>query len=100
MNHEQITLRVNQIEFRWSPTNNKYELLKWHSRQEGGEHCTVIAFFDYQREGVDMRTVGRRYEEAYRKHPGPTGIATRYAFDFLQARFDAEEAIKDLHPWL
>jgi len=96
MSHEQITLRVNRIEFRWSPINKKYELVMWHTRQEGGEYCCVIAFFDYQKEGFDMRTVGRRYEEAYREYPGPTGIATRYAFDFLEARFNAEEAIKEL----
>ena len=100
MNHEQIALRINQIEFRWSPTNNKYELLKWHSRQEGGEFCCVIAFFDYQREGFDMRTVGRRYEETLREHPDSIIIATRYAFDFLQARFNAEESLKELKPWM
>jgi hypothetical protein len=47
-----------------------------------------------------MRTVGRRYEEALRECPDAVQITTRYAFDFLQARFNAEESIKELKPWM
>ena len=95
MNYESTSLRVSHLEFRWSDANKKYELLRWYSRDVGGEFCTVIAFFHHQNEGFDMRTVGRRYEEALREHPDATMITTRYAFDFLQACFNAEESLKE-----
>lgn len=100
MNHESTTLRVSRVEFRWSDINKKYEMLRWHNRDDGYEFCTVIAFFHHQSEGYDMRTVGRRYEEALREWPDAVQITTRYAFDFLQARFNAEESIKQLQSWM
>ena len=51
-------MRYGQIEFRYSEFNGKYELVRWFDDDEG---CYVIAFFDRDKEGYDMRTVGDRF---------------------------------------
>ena len=53
-------IRIGDIEFRWSTTNNKHELVKWYVSCDG-RYCMVVAFFDRHREGFDMRTVGDRF---------------------------------------
>jgi hypothetical protein len=55
-------MRFRNIEFRWSKVNNKYELVKWRQNTIS-ETCYVIAFFDKDKEGYDMRTVGDRFFE-------------------------------------
>jgi hypothetical protein len=50
-------MRFRDIEFRWSKYNNKYELVKWNEAPNS-DTCYVIAFFDKDKEGYDMRTIG------------------------------------------
>ena len=54
-------MRFRNIEFRWSKGNNKYELVKWYKNDNDGENCYVVAFFDKDKEGYDLRTIGSRF---------------------------------------
>lgn len=54
-------MRLGDIEFCWSETNKKYQLVK---RDQEGKTLYVIAFFDRHEEGYDMRTVGSRFFKA------------------------------------
>lgn len=96
MNPEHINLRAGAIEFRWSDTNQKYELLQWYPRQEGGEYSCVIAFFGKSKEGFEMLPLGRRYQNALVDYTQEVITVTGYAFDLLHARLKVEEAISEL----
>lgn len=54
--------RINDLEFRWSDTNQTYELVQWSKDNDGKEFCYVLAFFDKNiGEGeCDVRFVGSR----------------------------------------
>lgn len=56
-------MKFRNIEFRWGKCNNKYELVRWVEDPHGFKDatCYVIAFFDENKEGYDMRTVGDRF---------------------------------------
>jgi hypothetical protein len=54
-------LQLGPCEFRWSDTNNGYEIVEWDTQHK---YCWVVAFFDKTSEGYDMRTVGVRFHEA------------------------------------
>ena len=59
-------MRFRKIEFRWSKTNNRYELIQWYKSEidENKEYCCVIAFFHKDKEGYyDMQTIGSRFFE-------------------------------------
>lgn len=75
-------MRFRDIEFRWSNTNNKYELVQWYKStapsQENNEFCCVIAFFDETKEGYDMRTIGSRFFENK-----DAWIVGKHAIEFL-----------------
>jgi hypothetical protein len=88
-------MRFRDIEFRWSETNNKYELIQWYRcplMKETGtyydhkEYCCVVAFFDKGREGYDMRTVGDRFFE-----DKDAWVVGKYALEFLNAIFEIEK---------
>jgi len=91
-------MRFRNIEFRWSETNNKYELVQWYKGpqiKETGtyeikDYCCVVAFFDKGKEGYDMRTVGDRFfsdKDAW--------VVGKYALEFLNAIFQIEKDEED-----
>ncbi len=53
-------MRYHNIGFQWSTLNKKYELVKY-DKHNGEEIHYVIAFFDRDNEGYNMRTVGDRF---------------------------------------
>jgi len=99
MSHDSISLRVQAIEFRWSPDNRKYELVQWFEGAAAKPYCIVVAFFEYSKEGFDLRTVGRRYQNALDQLDAAVRIVTGYAFDALEARHRAETRTKELKLW-
>ena len=87
-------MKFRNIEFRWSETNNKYELVQWYKSpqiKETGtyeikDYCCVVAFFDKGKEGYDMRTVGDRFfsdKDAW--------VVGKHAIQFLNAIFQIEK---------
>jgi len=83
-------MRFRNIEFRWSKHNNKYELVKWNE-SPNSDTCYVIAFFDKDKEGYDMRTIGDRFFE-----DKDAWIVGKYALGFLNAIFDIEKEEEEL----
>ena len=83
-------MRFRNIEFRWSKHNNKYELVKWNE-SPNSDTCYVIAFFDKDKEGYDMRTVGDRFFQ-----DKDAWIVGKYALGFLNAIFDIEKQEEEL----
>jgi 5S rRNA maturation endonuclease (ribonuclease M5) len=83
-------MRFRDIEFRWSKCNNKYELVKWHEC-EGKEYCYVIAFFDKDKEGYDMRTISSRFFE-----DKDAFVVGKYAIEFLNETFEIERQEEEL----
>ena len=85
-------MRFRNIEFRWSKLNNKYELVKWYqSNGSGQENCYVIAFFDKDKEGYDMETVGNRFFE-----DKDAFVVGKYAIEFLNETFEIERQEEEL----
>jgi hypothetical protein len=83
-------MRFRNIEFRWSKCNNKYELVRWYSHNSG-ESCCVVAFFDRNKEGYDMRTIGDSFfddKDAF--------VVGKYALGFLNAIFQIEQEEEEL----
>ena len=83
-------MRFRDIEFRWSKGNNKYELVRWYSHNSG-ESCCVVAFFDRNKEGYDMRTIGDSFfddKDAF--------VVGKYALGFLNAIFQIEQEEEEL----
>ena len=83
-------MRFRNIEFRWSKYNNKYELVKWNG-DPNSETCYVLAFFDKDKEGYDMRTVGDRFFE-----DKDAWVVGKYALEFLNAIFQIEKDEEEL----
>jgi hypothetical protein len=88
-------MRFRDIEFRWSDLNSKYELVKWNTPTEDSffkdPTCYVIAFFDKDKEGYDMRTVGDRFFE-----DKDAWVVGKYALGFLNEIFDIEQDEEEL----
>ena len=92
-------MRFRNIEFRWSETNKKYELVKWymgHQIKETGtyeikDYCCVVAFFDKDKEGYDMRTISSRFFE-----DKDAWVVGKYAIEFLNAIFQIEKDEEEL----
>ena len=84
-------MRFRNIEFRWSETNNKYELIQWYKgfqiKATGTyeQEEVVVAFFDKGKEGYDMRTVGDRFFE-----DKDAWVVGKSAMSFLQDTFQIE----------
>ena len=74
-------MRFRDIEFLWSKTNNKYELVKWN-KPPYDNTSYVLAFFDETKEGYDMRTVGNRFFE-----DKDAWVVGKHAIEFLNAIF-------------
>jgi hypothetical protein len=83
-------MRFRNIEFRWSKGNNKYELVRWYSHNSG-ESCCVVAFFDKDKEGYDMRTVGDRFFE-----DKDAWVVGKFALGFLNEIFEIERIEEEL----
>ena len=92
-------MRFRNIEFRWSETNKKYELVKWymgHQIKETGtyeikDYCCVVAFFDKDKEGYNMRTISSRFFE-----DKDAWVVGKSAMSFLQDTFEIEEREEEL----
>jgi hypothetical protein len=92
-------MRFRNIEFRWSETNNTYELIQWYKgfqikatgTYEQKETCCVVAFFDKGKEGYDMRTVGDRFFE-----DKDAWVVGKSAMSFLQDTFEIEKQEEEL----
>ena len=83
-------MRFRNIEFRWSKCNSKYELVKWH-QNTNSETCYVIAFFDKDKEGYDMRTISSRFFE-----DKDAFVVGKYAIEFLNETFEIERQEEEL----
>ena len=87
-------MRFRNIEFRWSVVNKKYELIRWYKAEvdacEEREYCYVIAFFDKDKEGYDMRTIGNRFFE-----DKDAFVVGKYAIEFLNEIFEIERQEDD-----
>jgi hypothetical protein len=83
-------MRFRNIEFRWSKCNNKYELVRWR-QNTNSETCYVIAFFDKDKEGYDMRTIGDRFFE-----DKDAWVVGKYGLEFLNAIFEIEKVEEEL----
>ena len=88
-------MRFRNIQFRWSTCNKKYELIKWYKAEVDGceerEYCYVVAFFDKDKEGYDMRTIGDRFFE-----DKDAWVVGKYALGFLNAIFEIEKVEEEL----
>ena len=92
-------MKFRNIEFRWSETNNKYELVQWYKgpqiketvTYEFKDYCFVVAFFDKGKEGYDMRTISSRFfqdKDAF--------VVGKYAIEFLNETFKIEKDEEEL----
>ena len=83
-------MRFRNIEFRWSNCNKTYELIRWYKAEVDGceerDYCCVIAFFDKDKEGYDLRTVGYRFFE-----DKDAWVVGKHAIEFLNAIFEIEK---------
>ena len=84
-------MRFRNIEFRWSTYNKKHELVKWYKAEVDGceeerNYCYVVAFFDKNKEGYDMRTVGDRFFE-----DKDAWVVGKYGLEFLNEIFEIEK---------
>jgi hypothetical protein len=88
-------MRFRNVEFRWSVVNKKYELIKWYKAEVDGceerEYCYVVAFFDKDKEGYDMRTIGDRFFE-----DKDAFVVGKYAIEFLNETFEIERQEDEL----
>jgi hypothetical protein len=80
-------MKFNDIEFRYSETNKRYELIRWICRDAPNKPCCiVIAYFKKHSEGYDMVTVGDRFfEDADAFKLG------KIVMQFLQLLFDNDD---------
>jgi hypothetical protein len=83
-------MRFRNIEFRWSKGNNKYELVRWYSHNSG-ESCCVVAFFDRNKEGYDMRTIGDSFFD-----DKDAWVVGKFALGFLNEIFEIERQEEEL----
>jgi hypothetical protein len=83
-------MRFRNIEFRWSTYNNKHELVKWYKVEERN-YCYVIALFDKDNEGYNMRTIGDRFFE-----DKDAWVVGKHAIEFLNAIFEIERIEEEL----
>jgi len=84
-------MRFRDIEFRWRNCNNKYELVKWYKDFNQKEFCYVVALFDKNKEGYDMRTIGDRFFE-----DKDAWVVGKYGLEFLNAIFEIEKVEEEM----
>ncbi len=83
-------MRFRNIEFRWSTYNNKHELVKWYKVEERN-YCYVIALFDKDNEGYNLKTIGDRFFE-----DKDAWVVGKHAIEFLNAIFEIERIEEEL----
>jgi hypothetical protein len=83
-------MRFRNIEFRWSTYNKKHELVKWYKVEERN-YCYVVALFDKDKEGYNMRTIGDRFFE-----DKDAWVVGKHAIEFLNAIFEIERIEEEL----
>lgn len=83
-------MRFRNIEFRWSTYNKKHELIRWYKVEERN-YCYVIALFDKDNEGYNMRTIGDRFFE-----DKDAWVVGKHAIEFLNAIFEIERIEEEL----
>jgi len=83
-------MRFRNIEFRWSTYNKKHELVKWYKAEERN-YCYVVALFDKDNEGYNMRTIGDRFFE-----DKDAWVVGKHAIEFLNAIFEIERIEEEL----
>jgi hypothetical protein len=79
-------MKFRDIEFRYSQLNKKYELVRFYRDGEDKEYCYVIAFFDKDKEGYNMTTVGNRFFE-----DKDAWVVAKHAMNFLNEIFMIEQ---------
>jgi hypothetical protein len=79
-------MKFRDIEFRYSQLNKKYELVRFYRDGEDKEYCYVIAFFDKDKEGYNMTTVGNRFFE-----DKDAWVVGKHAIEFLNEIFMIEQ---------
>ena len=89
-------MRFRNIEFRWSTYNKKHELVKWYKAkvdgcEDKGNYCYVIALFDKDNEGYNMRTISSRFFE-----DKDAWVVGKHAIEFLNAIFEIERIEEEL----
>ncbi|REK64918.1 MAG: hypothetical protein DWQ49_01075 [Bacteroidetes bacterium] len=89
-------MKLNNIEFRWSDCNQKWELVEWFERENDKPYCCVIAFLNFDKEGVYMKTIGMRCVQV--KDHEALRIVTKHAMNFLQDKFEHEEKVDNKYP--
>jgi hypothetical protein len=83
-------MRFRNIEFRWSIYNKKHEIVKWYKSEERN-YCYVVALFDKDNEGYNLRTIGDRFFE-----DKDAFIVGKHAIEFLNAMFAVEREEEEL----
>jgi len=83
-------MRFRNIEFRWSTYNKKHELVKWYKVEERN-YCYVIALFDKDNEGYNMRTISSRFFE-----DKDAWVVGKHAIEFLNEIFEIERIEEEL----
>ena len=83
-------MRFRNIEFRWSTYNKKHELVKWYKLEERN-YCYVIALFDKDNEGYNLKTIGDRFFE-----DKDAWVVGKHAIEFLNAIFEIERIEEEL----
>jgi len=89
-------MRFRNIEFRWSTYNKKHELVKWYKLKVDGceeerNYSYVIAFFDKDNEGYNMRTISSRFFE-----DKDAWVVGKHAIEFLNEIFEIEKNEEEL----
>jgi hypothetical protein len=83
-------MRFRNIEFRWSTYNKKHELVKWYKVEERN-YCYVIALFDKDNGGYNMRAIGDRFFE-----DKDAWVVGKHAIEFLNEIFEIEKNEEEL----
>jgi hypothetical protein len=83
-------MRFRNIEFRWSTYNKKHELVKWYKVEERN-YCYVVALFDKDNEGYNLRTIGDRFFE-----DKDAWVVGKHAIEFLNEIFEIEKNEEEL----
>jgi hypothetical protein len=84
-------MRFRNVEFRWCKFNEKYELVNWYKDCNHKEFCCVVAFFDKDKEGYNMRTISSRFFE-----DKDAWVVAKSAMSFLQDTFEIEKQEEEL----
>jgi hypothetical protein len=64
--------------------------VSWWKDCNHKEHCCVVAFFDKDKEGYNLRTIGDRFFE-----DKDAWVVGKYALEFLNAIFQIEKDEED-----